>query len=80
MKTSKNNQFYISWIKFSICLYILHFFKYVFFIIRIYIDDNVFFLKWTFLYDNLKETLSICIPVFIIHFFLHKYGSGKYRE
>ncbi|MCW9716946.1 hypothetical protein [Avibacterium sp. 21-599] len=80
MNLLKNNNFYKSWAGFYIGIYFLHLFKYIFFMARVYIDDGVVYWQWAFLYENLRETLALCIPVFIIHWLLYKYGNGKYKE
>lgn len=76
----KSNNFYILWAKFLIVMYFVFLLKYVFFIIRSYLEEKVLFWNWIFLVDNLKTTLVVCIPCFILHWILYKFGSKKYRE
>lgn len=78
-KSMRKNNFYISCIVYFVCLYFLLFFKYILFIIRVYTDKNIIFWEWFFLYDNLKTTIIVYFPYFLISWLRYKYNL-KERE
>lgn len=48
-------------------IYFFLFLKYIFFIIKVYVEDEIFFWKYSFLVENLKITLIIYAPYFFIN-------------
>ena len=80
MRIFKNSNFYTSWFFYSIGVYLLLFLRYVFFIFRIYQNNNIIVWEYYFLYDNLKTTIAVCIPCFIMHWLFYKYGPEEYRK
>ncbi|MDU8925689.1 hypothetical protein RYD26_12450 [Pasteurellaceae bacterium LIM206] len=76
MKIRLKRNFYISWLGFSIGIFLLLLLRDIFVSIYVYIYYDKFYIKFSFL-EALKATLGMCIPAFIFHFCLYKYGGQK---
>ena len=73
------DKFYISWVLFFLCIYALLLCRDLFVTIYLYINRNIFYIDFSFR-EAFYTTLIICVPCFILHLILYKYGSSKYRK
>jgi len=75
----KINNFYISWLLFSIGIYMLLLCKDIFVSVYVFIYYDYFNIDFSFK-KAFIAWLWCCIPGFIIHWLFYKYGPKEYRE
>ncbi|STO55010.1 Uncharacterised protein [Canicola haemoglobinophilus] len=72
----KNNNFYFSWLKYSICVFLFLLMRDVIISTYIYIYDGVFIIDFSFKEAGIA-TLIFVTPYFFINWLGYKYGKGS---